>query len=216
MEEPKIFKFWFGYEMKKYQMQIIGLTSADVLMRIFDLALPFFQASSVYRVSANKYLSERSVEKAEVRERIKYLKKRGLIETFVENKEKYFEVTPKGIKEINKYLIENPQIIRPEKWDGKWRIVIFDIPEEDKNNRDLFRRRLIKIGFKEIQESVYVYPFECGEIVELQSQTIGVFENVLIMISEIMQGEDDIIDFFLDQKVLNNNDLKVIRAKKHI
>lgn len=41
-------------------------------------------------------------------------------------------------------------------WDGKWRVVIFDIPEQKRIIRDLFRRNLKKWGFKHLQQSVWV------------------------------------------------------------
>lgn len=41
-------------------------------------------------------------------------------------------------------------------WDGKWRIVIFDIPEERRIIRNLFRRNLKKWGFKQLQKSVWI------------------------------------------------------------
>lgn len=43
-----------------------------------------------------------------------------------------------------------------KEWDGKWRIVIFDIPEQKRLIRDLFRRNLKKWGFKPLQKSVWI------------------------------------------------------------
>lgn len=43
-----------------------------------------------------------------------------------------------------------------EDWDGKWRVVIFDIPEQKRLIRDLFRRNLKKWGFKYLQKSVWI------------------------------------------------------------
>lgn len=43
-----------------------------------------------------------------------------------------------------------------EEWDGKWRIVLFDIPESKNSVRDLFRRRLKDWGFKKWQQSVWI------------------------------------------------------------
>ena len=43
-----------------------------------------------------------------------------------------------------------------EKWDGYWRIVIFDIPEKHYVVRNLFRRKLKEWGFKKWQQSVWV------------------------------------------------------------
>jgi len=49
-----------------------------------------------------------------------------------------------------------------KKWDGKWRIVIFDIPEKDRVFRDILREHLKALEFFKLQHSVFVspYPFE--------------------------------------------------------
>lgn len=44
-------------------------------------------------------------------------------------------------------------------WDGGWRIVFFDIPEQKRKFRDYLRTVLKSIGFMEFQKSVWVYPF---------------------------------------------------------
>lgn len=48
-------------------------------------------------------------------------------------------------------------------WDGKWRIVIFDIPEKLKKVRDALRYHLKRLGFVELQHSVFLLPFECKD-----------------------------------------------------
>lgn len=58
------------------------------------------------------------------------------------------------------YKLLNPTVIRHTthhsvKWDGCWRIVIFDIPERQRVVRDLFRRNLKNWGFKQVQKSVW-------------------------------------------------------------
>ena len=50
-----------------------------------------------------------------------------------------------------------------QKWDGKWRIVTFDIPEKLKTNRRKFSRNLIMVGMESLDKSVFVYPHECKE-----------------------------------------------------
>jgi len=197
-----------GGVIKRYQKEIVRLTAAHVLGSIADLALPFFEAHSFYRVSARKFREQREFEQVDFAERIKYLRKQGLIENFVEGKEKYFEITSKGVEKLLKYRIDNLSIERPQRWDGKWRIVIFDIPKKHNLDRDILRRELIKLGFVKIQDSVYVYPFDCSKFVENISGRLSIRQFVLIMISEIIQGEEDIIEKFLDSKVLIKSDLK--------
>lgn len=57
---------------------------------------------------------------------------------------------------------------KPKKWDGKWRVVLFDIPEKDRLFRNILRAHLYELDFKKLQHSVFVspYPFE-KEILDL-------------------------------------------------
>lgn len=193
--------------MKKYQKKIIKLTAGEVLLRVFDLAVPFFEADQIYRVSAHKYRAEREYDKSNFSEKIKYLKRQGLIESFVEGKDKFIEITAKGLRKVKKCNLDNLKIVRPEIWDGRWRVVIFDVPEKHKNNRDTFRHKLLNLGFQKIQESIYVHPFECANEIKQLSESLSIENNVLIMISEIIQGENSIIEKFLNANVLEQDDL---------
>lgn len=51
---------------------------------------------------------------------------------------------------------------KPKRWDKKWRIVIFDIPEKDRIFRDILREHLRNLRFYKLQHSVFVspHPFE--------------------------------------------------------
>jgi len=50
---------------------------------------------------------------------------------------------------------------KKEKWDGKWRMVFFNIPENRRKGRDALRYRLRMAGFYKLQESVFIFPYEC-------------------------------------------------------
>lgn len=50
-------------------------------------------------------------------------------------------------------------------WDGFWRVVMFDIPEAKRKERDGLRRRLIKLGFGRLQDSTYLSPYDWDEAV---------------------------------------------------
>ena len=194
--------------MRKYQKAIVKATAKEVLLSIFDLATPFFEASSVYRVSAKKYREERGIEQSNFKEKISYLKRHGLIEELVESKEKYLELTTKGIDRIRADTFNNPIRNNLGKWDKKWRVVIFDIPEKRKTSRDILRHKLVRMGFEKIQESVYVFPFECTNQISTLAEQLLITKNVLIMISDIIQGEEEIIDHFINKGVLSEDDLR--------
>jgi len=71
-------------------------------------------------------------------------------------------VTPKGRVKIIKSILKNKksQELNKQKWDGKWRGIIFDIPELSKRERNLLRRELKWISFRELQKSIWIYPFD--------------------------------------------------------
>jgi len=194
--------------MKKYQKEIAKSVAKEILLSIFDMAVPFFQSSHLYRKSASQYLLERAGERSELLEKIRYWKRMGYVTVFIENKEKYFELTPKGHKYLKQKDKTKVVIPRPNHWDGKWRIVIFDISEKLRASRDALRSKLAELGFFQIQKSVYVYPFECTEAISLLSKRYFIENSVLIMISEIIQGEEKIIELFLGKGILNDSDLK--------
>ena len=74
------------------------------------------------------------------------------------------EVGKKGIKAKTYSKI-------PKKWDGKWRIVIFDLDESKKTIRDMLRSRLKMLEYVQLQRSVWISPYDTtDEIEQLQSK----------------------------------------------
>src|SRR6185369_2128029 len=57
---------------------------------------------------------------------------------------------------LNKFEIKKPAI-----WDKKWRLVVFDIPEEQRKIRNIFRDWLRRLDFYRLQDSVFVFPYDC-------------------------------------------------------
>ena len=85
--------------------------------------------------------------------------------SFKENKEGLAEIilTKDGDKKALIFKIDEMEIKKPAKWDGEWRIVIFDIPERFKKAREALRKKLKDLGFIKLQESVFAFPYECED-----------------------------------------------------
>ncbi len=82
--------------------------------------------------------------------------KRGWIRFVDKNAEKFIKLTKKGQLEV---LVAKAYLPMPLKWDGKWRMIIFDIPEDANEKRDLLRRLLKRNNFYQLQASVYISPY---------------------------------------------------------
>src|SRR3989338_6307072 len=84
---------------------------------------------------------------------------------FKEDKDGFVKIilTKEGQKKALKFKIDEMEIKKPAKWDGEWRIVIFDIPDRFKMAREALRKKIKDLGFIKLQESVFVFPYECED-----------------------------------------------------
>ena len=71
------------------------------------------------------------------------------------------EITAKGKGLLGWAGFESMKLKTGGKWDGRWRIVVFDIPESKRPSRDALRAKLKQLGFTQIQRSVWAFPYEC-------------------------------------------------------
>ncbi len=53
--------------------------------------------------------------------------------------------------------------LKKKNWDKKWRVIIFDIPEELHRKRNIFRKKLKNLDFYPLQKSVFIMPYPCEE-----------------------------------------------------
>jgi hypothetical protein len=76
-------------------------------------------------------------------------------------------LTKRGKAEIEKIVLGQYRITPMPVWDGKWRMVIFDIREKRRGVRQRLRCMLAGAGFVRLQDSVWVVPFPCDEFIQL-------------------------------------------------
>lgn len=89
------------------------------------------------------------------------LLKTDQVEKVIKNGESYLRLSSQG----KKRMVRDFPIFKfsQKPWDHFWRIVFYDIPEEQRKIRVGLQRKLIELGFGKLQESVYVSPFDLAE-----------------------------------------------------
>ena len=96
-------------------------------------------------------------ERKQLYRRIAYLKRQHYLERVKEGEEILYKLTTKAKYEILRLnFILHMRAQRKQKWDGKFYLVVFDVPEEKKRYRDLFRRLLHAGNFKMLQLSAWM------------------------------------------------------------
>lgn len=105
------------------------------------------------------------------------------------NGKKYLRVTPAGRKafalEQAKVALKNQK----KKWDGRWRMVTFDIPERRKAIRFRLCAAMREIGFVRLQNSVWVFPYDCEDFVTLLKAELKIGKAVLYAIVDTIEHD---------------------------
>ena len=96
-------------------------------------------------------------------------------------------LTHKGEKVLSALELRNYEIQKPRRWDYKWRVLIFDIPESRKSLRDKVRQTPQTVGFLRLQDSVWVDPYDCEELIVLLKADFKIGKDLLYMIVESLE-----------------------------
>ena len=88
-------------------------------------------------------------------------------------------ITEKGRKKFLSFNFETMTIFAPKKWDGKWRIVGFDIPEKKKQAREALRNKMRELGFRTLQKSLFIFPYGCKKEIEFIGEFFGVNKHIV-------------------------------------
>jgi DNA-binding transcriptional regulator PaaX len=75
------------------------------------------------------------------------------------------------------------------KWDGKWRIVFFDLKNEKNRERDAIRHMLQRCGFIFLQKSVWIYPYDCSSEIGFLRSFFGLSEKEFRLVVSDNIGE---------------------------
>lgn len=137
------------------------------------------------------------IEKKALHRAIKKLYQSKLVE-FKEDKDGtiVLKLNNSGREKVLKYQLEEMRIPKMKKWDGKWRMVLFDIPEPKKKIRDALRFHLKKLGFFEFQKSVFVHPFDCENETEFLIEFYRIRSGVRFVVAEFLDNELHLKKYF--------------------
>jgi len=106
-----------------------------------------------------------------------------------------YTLSDKGKSKALTYKFQEMKIPK-HKWDKKWRFVGFDIPEDYRKGRDALRQKLRLLGFRELQKSVFVFPFECQKEIEFVAEFFGVRKYIRYGILEFIDNDHQLRKIF--------------------
>jgi len=108
---------------------------------------------------------------------------------------RYARITERG-KQILELEIQKVAHAKKRKWDRRWRVVIFDIPERRRSVRVRLRRFMEEYGFVRLQDSVWVYPHDCEDLIALAKANLRIGADALYMIVERIERDKHLREHF--------------------
>ncbi len=99
----------------------------------------------------------------------------------------FLRLTLRGEKALRHLMLDGA--VWKGRWDGKWRIIIFDIPEKKKVLRERVRGKLQLVGFVQLQQSVWIYPYDCEDLVILLKADLNIGKDLLYLIVDSLEND---------------------------
>lgn len=124
------------------------------------------------------------------------LSDKGLIGVSKDGDKTIVRLTKSGKKKVLKFKFEDLAIKKQVKWDKKWRIVIFDIPEPYRTGRNALAFKLRELGFVPLQKSVWIYPYPCEDEVDFVGELYEVRQFVRIITADQIDKQADVMKVF--------------------
>lgn len=167
---------------------ILGTVAVAGVLSVAVVAPNLFQVLRLFRGYDRRSMS-RYEAPSYVRKTLKRLHHRGMVRIYDKNGEAVVRLTDKGERELLKYQLQEKRL-GEWRWDKKWRIIIFDIPEKRRFARDGIRDNMESFGFEKLQNSVWVYPYECEEIVVLLKSQYKIGKELIYIVAGDIENDD--------------------------
>lgn len=129
--------------------------------------------------------------KKQIQSAVDNIRRQKLIEYVADKDGKTIvKITKKGETRLRAFDIELMKINKPKKWDGKWRLVMFDIPMRFTKGREALRFHLKDLNFFQFQKSAWIYPYPCEDEIIFIADFFGVGKYVEILTVENIFREE--------------------------
>ncbi len=122
---------------------------------------------------------------------LKGLKDAGLVEHISSGQNDYVRMTKEGKKKAHSLKLENDTTLVDPSWDGKWRIILLDLPESRKNERESLRYLLKKAGFVCLKNSAWISPYPFEHLFENIKKDLGLTTEFMIITTDSLDEDTE-------------------------
>jgi DNA-binding transcriptional regulator PaaX len=120
---------------------------------------------------------------------IKNLVESGCVEVHDSDNQKYIKITKKGQGKLNCIKLEGEEALVSNTWDGFWRIIILDLPENRKSEREALRYLLKKANFICIKNTVWISPYPYEHLFTNIKKDLNLGTELMIIVTDKLDPE---------------------------
>lgn len=158
-----------------YILKLIGVGLLLISASILAPQLPYFLLRQLIHQKFRQTYNQKQLSDS-----IRYLKRKKFIAfEYKENKIKIL-LTKLGRKKLFEQQLSEITI-KSTNWDGRWRVLTFDIPEQHRAARHFFRKKLKGMGFYHFQRSVFILPYPCEKEIDLLAKHLEIRPYVHVL-----------------------------------
>jgi DNA-binding transcriptional regulator PaaX len=117
---------------------------------------------------------------------IKQLVDAGFVESHDSVSQSFLRLTKSGKQKTNTLLLSQEDALVSTSWDGLWRIILLDVPEERKSEREALRYLLKKAGFVSVKNSVWVSLFPYEHLFENIKRDLELTTELIIIVTHMI------------------------------
>lgn len=121
---------------------------------------------------------------------LKGLQQSGLIESHFSGQNDYARLTKTGRQKANTLKLESDTSLLPN-WDSQWRIILLDLPESRKSERESLRYLLKKAGFVCLKNSAWISPFPFEHLFMNIKKDLGLTTEMIILTTNTLDPETE-------------------------
>ncbi len=177
-------------QIARVTLCVLAVTSIPVI--VFGAAA-MGNAVQIFKMFKNsKKYSKRQIQSA-----VESLRRQKLIEYIYDREGKtVVKITSKGKTKLRTFAVDTIKIEKQKKWDGKWRLVMYDLPVRFRRGREALRYHLKDLGFYQFQKSAWIYPYPCEDEIIFIADFFGLGNFVEVLTVESILRDDKLKKHF--------------------
>ncbi|KKR70806.1 MAG: hypothetical protein UU13_C0001G0034 [Candidatus Nomurabacteria bacterium GW2011_GWB1_40_7] len=168
----------------KYSSKILKILGEKSAISLPELANKIENPSLAPQKREEKIKQKYAITRA-----FKGLKEAGLVEQISSPQKEYVRLTKEGRKKMHSLELESDTTLVNTSWDGFWRIILLDLPENRKAERESLRYLLKKAGFVCLKNSAWISPFPYEHLFANIKKDLGFATEMMIIVTEFIDDE---------------------------